>query len=206
MSKRRGLEAARCSHGDQGRNGGSSRVLVSVLANPPLTSGVRTMSRVELAGRLLGFGQVRVVNLFALPSRETGEIATLGRSETGWLEARRDLRAGLAGADGVLLAYGASAPTGAARGHFMAQLDWLESQEALRNLPKWWVGDGPRHPSRWQRWTSRAFPDAEFNDALAKSLSPVTLAMWNLTARRGARTEGVGKLRAFGLDPAAECR
>ena len=147
--------------------------LVAVLANPPLTDGRRTLRRVELAARLLGFPEVGVANLFAVPSRATGAIAELGIEEKGWLEARSPLEGQLATARGVLLAYGASAPTGRARTHFRHQVEWLHHRIAMLNLPAWQVGDGPRHPSRWQRWTHRTYPEVSFADALRHSLVPV---------------------------------
>lgn len=147
--------------------------LVAVLANPPLTDGQRTLRRVELAAQLLGFSDYEVANLFAVPSHATGAIAVLGIEEKGWLEARLSLQDRLATAQGVLLAYGASAPTGRARAHFRQQVEWLDRCIASLDLPAWQVGDGPRHPSRWQRWTHRTYPEISFVDALRRSLVPV---------------------------------
>jgi len=126
-----------------------------------------------MADELLGFSHVSVVNLFALPSHATGEIAALGVEEAGWLKARGDLGPGISAADGVLLAYGATAPTGPARGHFRDQVEWVRERIAAEDLPVWHVGDGPRHPSRWQRWTSRAHPGVPFAEALQSSLALV---------------------------------
>lgn len=144
--------------------------LLAILANPPLTQGTRTLRRVELAADLLGFNQVKVANLFALPSHATVEIAVLGADEDGWLTAREPLEQSLEAADGVLLAYGATAPTGTARLHFGRQVEWLKGLIAERDLPSWYVGDGPRHPSRWQRWTHREHPGVPFAEALRDSL------------------------------------
>lgn len=148
-------------------------ILLAVLANPPLTDGQRTLHRVELAAQLLGFSHFEVANLFAVPSHATGAIAVLGIEEQGWLEARPSLERRLATAQGVLLAYGASAPTGRARAHFRQQVEWLDRCIARLDLPAWHVGDGPRHPSRWQRWTYRTYPEFSFVDALRRSLVPV---------------------------------
>lgn len=63
----------------QGRGGS----LLAVLANPPLTAGDRTLRRVEMAAKLLGFAEVQIANLFAVPSHATGEIAVLGAEEIG---------------------------------------------------------------------------------------------------------------------------
>ena len=145
-------------------------ILFAVLANPPLTEGQRTLRRVALAAELLGFTDVEVANLFVVPSHATGAIAVLGIEEGGWLEARASLERGLDTAQGVLLAYGATAPTGEARIHFRRQVEWLSTRIAARRLPTWNVGDGPRHPSRWQRWTSRAHPAVPFAEALRSSL------------------------------------
>ena len=97
----------------------------------------------------------------------------LGTEEDGWLEARASLEERLDTAQGVLLAYGATAPTGEARAHFRRQVEWLHIRIAARGLPTWHVGDGPRHPSRWQRWTCRAHPAVPFAEALRSSLVPV---------------------------------
>lgn len=147
--------------------------LLAILANPPLTQGTRTLRRVELAADLLGFTRVHVVNLFALPSHTTVEIAVLGVDEGGWLTARESLGPCLDAAHGVLLAYGATAPIGAARLHFGRQVEWLHEVIAERELPSWHVGDGPRHPSRWQRWTHREHPGVPFADALRSSFTRV---------------------------------
>lgn len=144
--------------------------LVAVLSNPPLTDGQRTLRRVQLAAEMLGFEDATIANLFAVPSHSTGAIATLGATEEGWAAARAPLEAALDRSTGVLLAYGATSPTGPARHNFRAQVQWLHLYLGARALPTWRVGDGPRHPSRWQRWTSRAHPDLSFPDALRVSL------------------------------------
>jgi hypothetical protein len=146
------------------------RTLVAVLANPPLTDGKRTLRRVDLAAELLGFDDVAIANLFSVPSRATGAIAELGATEGGWLAARGSLDACLRVGKGVLLAYGATSPTGEARLQFRQQVAWLHSRIGTMALPTWQVGDGPRHPSRWQRWTYRAHPDVPFPEALRDSL------------------------------------
>lgn len=140
----------------------TSGTLVAVLANPPLTDGKRTLRRVALAAELLGFDDVAVANLFSVPSRRTGAITELGTAEDGWMAARASLETCLDAGDGVLLAYGATSPSGEARLQFRQQVTWVHSRIAARELPAWYVGDGPRHPSRWQRWTYRAHPDVPF--------------------------------------------
>ena len=165
--------------------GASTGTLVAVLANPPLTDGTRTLRRVQLAAQLLGFAGQRVTNLFALPSHATGAIAHLGQTEDGWAEARTALTEQLAAADGVLLAYGCTASVGEARHHFRRQVDWLLSRTVAAEVPTWCVGDGPRHPSRWQRWTSRTHADLAFPEALRESLTRVDLTHpWVAETRR----------------------
>lgn len=146
---------------------------MAVLANPPLAGGRRTLNRVALAAELLGYREVATANLFALPSQSTGAISELGATEAGWVAARDPLESHLAVAEGVLLAYGATLPSGIARLHFRDQVTWLRNRVAELSLPAWHVGDGPRHPSRWQRWTHREHPELAFTDALRLSLTPV---------------------------------
>jgi hypothetical protein len=144
--------------------------LVAVLSNPPVTDGRRTIRRVEFAASLLGFDSHQIVNLFARPSHATGELAALGVDESGWAEARPRITSELLGAGGVLLGYGSTAPAGPARRQFQAQVDWLMGCLSELKLPVWQFGDGPRHPSRWQRWTWRAHPGIPFEDAARRSL------------------------------------
>ncbi|GAB3745549.1 DUF1643 domain-containing protein [Microlunatus parietis] len=139
-----------------------------------MTEGTRTLRRVELAADLLGFARVEIANLFAESSQTTNEIALLGANESGWLSARQPLLDCITGAEGVLLAYGAAEPTGTARSHFRTQVEWLRDRIAASRLPEWQVGDGPRHPSRWQRWTHRAHPGVPFAEALRDSLLPTS--------------------------------
>lgn len=151
----------------------SEKTLVAVLTNPPVSDGKRTLNRVALAAELLGYGEVSVANLFALPSQATRAIDELGATELGWVAARDRLVTSLSVADGVLLAYGATPPSGPARLHFRDQVAWLQNRVDELSVPTWIVGDGPRHPSRWQRWTHRVHPDLAFRDALRQSLAPV---------------------------------
>jgi hypothetical protein len=147
--------------------------LVAVLSNPPVTDGRCTVRRVELATMILGFDAHHIVNIFAWPSHATRELNFLGAAESGWAEARPGIVAALNSAAGVLLGYGSTAPVGAARVQFRAQVDWLTGQLSMRMLPVWQLGDGPRHPSRWQRWTYRAHPNIPFDEAVRRSLVPV---------------------------------
>lgn len=153
-----------------GREGTARRPLVAVLSNPPVTDGRRTIRRVEMATTILGFDTHRIVNLFAHPTRATGELDLLGADESGWHEAQPKIAVALNDAGGVLLGYGSTGPAGAARLQFRAQVDWLTGCLSTLMLPVWQVGDGPRHPSRWQRWTHRAHPNTPFEDAVRRSL------------------------------------
>lgn len=150
-----------------------SHTLLAVLANPPLEAGLRTLQRVDLAASLLGFRSFGVANLFALPTRATGAITQLGATESGWLAARPVIEAAVRTADGVLLAYGTGSPSGSARFYFSAQVDWLHDRLQESGAPVWQVGDGTRHPSRWQRWTCRAHPGVPFTEALRLSFESV---------------------------------
>lgn len=153
--------------------GPTEGTLACILANPPTTSGARTLARVELARTILGFRESCVANMLARPSYRTSGIGAVGAEIDGWLEARRRLEEVLMNADAVLLAYGVAAPSGQARGHFRDQVNWLQSVIAARGVRTYQVGDGPRHPSRWQRWTYRLHPDLGFPEALKLSLIEV---------------------------------
>lgn len=145
--------------------------LLVIGSNPPSqTSGARTCARIALARELLQFDTTTLANIFAFPSYRSGEVANLGRSPAGWAEARQHMELLLPTTSAVLLAYGTKPPSGPAREYFNNQIDWLELEITKLNLPVWWVGDAPRHPSRWQRYTSRTLPDHVFEDALKMSL------------------------------------
>jgi len=140
------------------------RTLVAVLTKPPLTDGLRTLNRVTLAANLLGFDRVVVGNLFPLPSQATGAITGLGISPDGWATAKAYLTDHLASSDGVLLAFGATAPIGPARDHFRSQVRWLSERTVSLGLPT------------WQRWTSRTHPGLGLPEALRTSLVQVGTA------------------------------
>jgi hypothetical protein len=124
-----------------------------------------------MLGHLLGYASVRIVNVFPLPSRRSTGISVLGTESTPWHAARREILPAVASADGALMAYGVGSPTGPAREHFRDQITWLESVVARAELPAWQMGDGPRHPSRWQRWTHREHPELDFPSALVASIT-----------------------------------
>lgn len=145
-------------------------VLLFVGLNPPLTSGTRTRSRVELARTLLGFEVVEHGNLFGHATKDLAGIATIGVREDGWLAARRELIGQLRGAQGALLGYGVQRPSGVAGRLFKEQVAWLEAELTDLALPVWVVGGQPRHPSRWQRYTHRVHFGTPFEVALSAAL------------------------------------
>lgn len=158
--------------------------LLVIGSNPPSqTSGERTIRRVDLARASLGFGEAHIANLFSLASYRSGAVTTLGSEADGWLAARTELHAGLQRADGLLMAYGVQAPSGPARAHHREQLGWIVDELSLLALPVGGVGGAPRHPSRWQRFTSRAYPQLPFHEALKRSMicvKPQHVAAWVL--------------------------
>jgi hypothetical protein len=147
-----------------------TRKLLVVGSNPPTTSGSRTLARSEQARSILEFDEVLIANLFSLPTYRTGMIDSLGLAPKGWVDARPALLEALGQSSGVLLGYGVGRPAGEAGTHHADQVRWLLDHLRSRGLPVWWVGGAPRHPSRWQRYTSRAYPGEVFVIALEKSL------------------------------------
>jgi len=151
--------------------GSGGRSLLAVLANPPLTtSGKRTRDRVALAARFIGCVEITFGNLFPLPSEDVLGIARLGSRPELWFDARVDLAHQLSRADDVLLGWGCTEPAGEARLHHRAQIEWLLTTAESKSTQIWTVGGLPRHPSRWQRYTSRAYPALPFVAALGVSL------------------------------------
>lgn len=147
--------------------------LLTVLSNPATTSGIRTLSRVEAARKVLGFQTVAAENLFALATHSSRDISVAGVDASGWLLARSNLAQSLSIADAVVLAFGCSGPSGPALAHYRAQLDWLRMEILARGLETWMVGARPRHPSRWHRHTSAEYPSLTFQDALPFALQRV---------------------------------
>ena len=146
--------------------------LLVVMSNPPTTSGARTLQRVEVAKVVLGYSTVAAVNLFSIPTYRTSGISEVGKSLSGWLEARIPLTIVVDKADAVVLAYGCQEPSGAARLHFRNQLDWLHSAIDASQLPVWMIDGRPRHPSRWHRHTFAQHPELAFAEALPLVLRP----------------------------------
>lgn len=134
----------------------------------------RTKARVELARDILGFEVALIGNLFAAPSSSVIDISALGADPAGWTKARAQLDSAIATCDGVLLAYGVAEPTGAARHHHREQVDWVTKKLTDAGCPTFQVGDGPRHPSRWQRWTASHYPQLTFPIALRSALGGIS--------------------------------
>jgi len=147
--------------------------LLTILSNPPLTSGARTLARVELARHVLGYETVSVANIFAVETHRSGGISEIGAGSDGWEAAQRLLAPAINSADAVLFAYGRKEPSGPARFHFRAQLVWVRNLVESRALPIWDVDGQPRHPSRWQRHTYSKYPLLQFQEALPLVLTRV---------------------------------
>lgn len=144
--------------------------LAAILATPPLTSGERTIARVEMARQALGVKEFVVANLCDVPTREVGELASKGQHQADWYRSRAALEHAVSLASIVLLAYGVSRPPSPARRHHEEQVVWLNGLLDRRSAPIVMVGGHPRHPSRWQRWTSRKHPGRPFREALTLEL------------------------------------
>jgi hypothetical protein len=124
-----------------------------------------------MASEIIGCDDYVVVNLFPRPTRNVTEIALLGKDPQVWVEARPTVVAGLATCNEVLLGYRLSEPGGEARLHHRDQTTWIISVLQGLGRSAWTVGGRPRHPSRWQRHTSRAHPNLRFREALTLSLN-----------------------------------
>ena len=149
----------------------NSQVLLAVLASPPLrTRGSRTLARLEQVAEILGYEQVEIVNLISVPTDTVLDVTRVGCERAPWLASRSSIISGLVRASAALLGWGLTEPSGPARLHHRSQVEWLSRELAQRTIPLWTVGGAPRHPSRWQRHTSRASPGILFSAALAQEL------------------------------------
>ncbi|SDQ03700.1 DUF1643 domain-containing protein [Arthrobacter crystallopoietes] len=147
--------------------------LRAVLFNPSSGNGARTVARVSLAAGILGYEEAVITNLFPLPTPSVLQVNEIGTNAGIWESARPGISETLAGAKDVLLAFGCQEPTGAARHHFRTQLAWLHEELESMGSRLWSVSERPRHPSRWQRHTSRQHPEMPFIEALERSLQRV---------------------------------
>lgn len=150
-----------------------------------MTSGTRTLNRVELARRLIGCSALQIVNLYHAPRRDVNELGDpedLPVVQDWKLRLQREM-AKVPGGD-VLLAYGVQEPLKSRRDAHLEKLILIES--LLRNYRRepWMVGGRPHHPSRWQRVTYRHSPKEPFVSALAQLLAtetPESLKRWHHT-------------------------
>jgi hypothetical protein len=149
--------------------------LLAVLASPPCgTSGQRTLARVSMAAALIGCSDYQVANVFAEPTPDVLAITAAGATAKPWMTARESLEPLIEKADNVLFSWGKTEPTGPAREFHRAQIEWLISQASRVEAAIWMVGAEPRHPSRWQRYTSREHPYLPFPQALGHALRIVS--------------------------------
>ena len=133
-----------------------SRHLVAVLHSLPLTSVVRTRTRVDVVRRVLGCESASIVNLYPRAIANVNAVG-LGVDDGVIVRGRADIARALDRVDttDVLLAYGVQLPTGEARKPFRAQMDWLDLALSARSHDVWTFGGRPTHPSRWQRVVHR---------------------------------------------------
>jgi hypothetical protein len=131
--------------------------------------------RVQQAANLLGFERVEIVNLLDVPTATVLDHSVAGREPAPWLSSRRLIVEGLDRTNAVLVGWGCVEPQGPARQHHRSQVAWLRDALSQAGSAIWTVGGSPRHPSRWQRYTSRAFPGVPFPTALARSLTTVDI-------------------------------
>ena len=148
----------------------STRRLLAILATPPRTTGDRTRARVNLARDIVGADFVSIVNLFDYPTKSVLDIEISGAVDAPWIRAREEIQTAITTATDALLGYGHRAPNGLARTHHQHQVLWLDSLLDESDVNVWTVGGTPRHPSRWQRYTSRAYPELDFKEALRQGL------------------------------------
>jgi hypothetical protein len=127
-----------------------------------------------MAAALIGCSDYQVANIFAEPTSDVLAITAAGATSEHWMAAREALEPLIEKADNVLFAWGKTEPKGPAREFHRAQIEWLISQTSQVDAAIWMVGAEPRHPSRWQRYTSREHPELPFPEALAHALSHVS--------------------------------
>jgi hypothetical protein len=150
--------------------------LLIVLACPPTTSGTRTLARIENFKAELNISSVTVANLLNVASYRTNGMSATGITETPWLESREPILRGLEVSELVLLAYGVSEPSGPARTWHREQIAWLHSEITSRELPAIQIGEGPRHPSRWHRLTTKTHPEQDVSKAVVELIQPAALS------------------------------
>ncbi len=113
------------------------------------------MNAVQRAAGLLGYQNLRIVNLLNVPTRNSGHVVELGATEEPWLEARHHLSVSLLAAADLLFAWGLLHHLGLARSVAKQQVDWLlDLAVTVGHQSAWAVGHDVRHPSRWHQYTS----------------------------------------------------
>jgi hypothetical protein len=142
--------------------------LLAVLACPPTTSGTRTLARVHELKSQLGLSDVAIVNLLKIATYRTTDISRVGVDKDVWIASRGEILRSLEESDFVLFAYGLSEPTGLARKWHREQIAWLQREISDRELIAFQIGDGPRHPSRWHRLTTRTHPGQDVSTAVVE--------------------------------------
>lgn len=143
--------------------------LVAILLNPSLGPGRLTLNRVSLGAHLLGHDSFAVVNLFGQATHNSQGIKA--HSDISHeLEVQREvISSSIAGCDEVLLGYGRSAPPQVLRSYYAEQIQHVQAQVHAKKRDAVSVGGEPWHPSRWQRYTYRAYPGIAFEQALGLS-------------------------------------
>lgn len=149
--------------------------LGAILATPPMTSGDRTLARLELAKRILCADGVVTANLLNIPTRDTNQVSSLGKNPASWNQSRAKIEECVFSSQAILLGFGVTRPSGEAGVHFQSQVAWLRELLVEHGAVVYLVGGRPRHPSRWQRWTARAQPGVPFDEALGRELNVTSI-------------------------------
>ena len=148
---------------------------MAILHSLPVSSGNRTIARVDLARRVLGCETYSIANLYPEPLPNVNGI---GRSDEAiWVRGRSEIERQLSRGDcsDVLLGYGVQEPVGAARQPFRDQLRWLQGELSASSARVWVFGGRPTHPSRWQRVAHRHAPGGGVDALAAVLLAPYSL-------------------------------
>lgn len=167
-----------------------SGVLLAVLLNPPSsTTGVRTRNAVNLAGEVLGFPRIEIVNLVSTATPTVLELND--QPLDAWLNARPHLSLGLRKASAILAGWGTTGLSGDARAARAYQVDWLLDEAAKVGIyDLWTVGGRPRHPSRWHQYVSGKHgrtAEGSFAQRLAQVLTKLPLESEAISAKRSAK-------------------
>lgn len=171
-----------------------------VLMNPPSeSSGRRTRNAVFVAGALLGYKNVKIVNLCRLPTKSVVELANSSLSD--WHRARPSVREALGNGSAVLTAWGVSPLRGAAQRHFLSQVDWLCLEAQKTGMDRiWTVGGSPRHPSRWHQFVADKHGRTDggtFAQRLNQVLEEVSIHSLKLGGPGGYPREGLRRTNQF---------